>query len=183
MLNRDHDDTPLVARIAAGDERALGLLYDIYGATVYGLAVAITRSQTLAESVVADAFAAVWRDAREFDPAGRSVFAWLSSKVRVLALAEQRANTVSVEPSLMAAPDESPIGSALARLSAVQRTVIELAYFRGMSRTEISNAVGEPEATVGVYLRTAMETLRHILEPQPAAPVSAGALPRMVADL
>ena len=166
---REHDDAQLVARMVAGDERALGSLYDIYGAVVYGLAVAITRNPSTAESVVADAFGAIWRDAGTFDPERRSVFAWLSSMVRALALAERRASAVTVEPALPPLLESSPVGSALSRLSGPQRVAIELAYFRGLSRTEIARELGESEGAVGAYLRTAMDALRPALHPGTAA--------------
>jgi RNA polymerase sigma-70 factor (ECF subfamily) len=163
---RDRDDAQLVARIAAGDERALGSLYDAYGAVVYGLAVAITRNQETAESVVADAFAAVWQEARAFDATRRSVFAWISSMVRALALAARRPVAVSVEAEGVLLSDASPVGAILARLTGPQRTAVELAYFGGLSRAEIADRLGESEGTIGMYLRTSMDTLRNALAPE-----------------
>lgn len=181
---RERDDAQLVARIAAGDERALGSLYDAYGAVVYGLAVAITRNPDVAESVVADAFAAVWREARGFDPTRRSVFAWISSMVRALALAERRPTAVAIEPGALLLADASPVGAALARLSGPQRTAVELAYFAGLPRTEIAQRLGESEVTVGAYLRTAMDTLRNALAPDmPGTPRPNDGSPRQVAGL
>jgi RNA polymerase sigma-70 factor (ECF subfamily) len=181
---RDRDDAQLVARIAAGDERALGSLYDAYGAVVYGLAVAITRNQELAESVVADAFAAVWREARAFDPTRRSVFAWVSSMVRALALAARRPATAAIEAGSSLLSDASPVGAALARLTGPQRMAVELAYFGGLPRAEIAIRLGESESTVSTYLRTAMDALRHVLAPEipgTARPVDIS--PRQVAGL
>lgn len=181
---RDRDDAQLMARIAAGDERALGSLYDAYGAVVYGLAVAITRNPEMAESVVADAFAAVWQEARAFDPMRRSVFAWISSMVRALALAGQRSMTVQVEPGSSLVSDASPVGVVFARLTGPQRTAVELAYFGGLPRTEIAERLGISEAMVGVYLRTAMDTLRNALAPEiPGATSTNAGNPRQVAGL
>lgn len=163
---RDRDDAQLVARIAAGDERALGSLYDAYGEVVYGLAVAITRNQELAESVVADAFGAVWREARTFDPTRRSVFAWISSMLRALALAARRRTAVAIEPGMALLADASPVGVAIARLTGPQRAAVELAYFAGLPRAEIADRLGESEVTISMYLRTAMDTLRNALAPE-----------------
>ncbi|MBC7897350.1 MAG: hypothetical protein H7066_18175 [Cytophagaceae bacterium] len=179
---RDRDDARLVARIAAGDERALGSLYDAYGAVVYGLAVAITRNQEVAESVVADAFAAVWREARAFDPTGRSVFAWISSMVRALALAARRPTDLAVETGGSLLNEASPVGAALGRLSGPQRTAVELAYFSGLPRSDIAVRMGASEATVSLYLRTAMDTLRNVLAPEmPGTAQPIDVTPRQVA--
>jgi RNA polymerase sigma-70 factor, ECF subfamily len=182
---RDRDDAQLVARIAAGDERALGSLYDAYGAVVYGLAVAITRNQEVAESVVADAFATVWREARAFDPTRRSVFSWISSMVRALALTARRPTAVAMEMGGTLLNDGSPVGAALARLTAPQRAAVELAYFGGLPRAEIADRLGESEGTIGMYLRTAMDTLRNALAPEiPGSGRSGNEVsPRQVAGL
>ena len=171
---RDGADGQLVARIAAGDARALGTLYDNYGAVMYRLAMAITRDRASAEAVVADAFLTVWRDAAGPGSEGRSPFAWLSSTVRDLALA--RRTRPAVDPASLQWPDGSPVTAALARLDEPQRRAIELAYFQGLSRREIAAALGEPETDVGRHLRSAMEVLRSVLpaaradEDHPAAP-------------
>ena len=180
---RDRDDAQLVARIAAGDERALGSLYDAYGAVVYGLAVAITRNQELAESVVADAFAAVWREARAFDPTRRSVFAWISSMVRALALTVRRPTAVAVETEALLLSDATPVGAALSRLTGPQRTAVELAYFSGLPRAEIADRLGESEGTISMYLRTAMDTLRNALAPEIPGTVRSDVTSRQVAGL
>lgn len=168
------DDARLLARLAAGDERALGTLYDTYGAVVYGLALAITQDTSAAESVVTDAFGVVWREARDVASPGTSLFGWLSNTVRALALRQRRVGASLVSTQ---APAASRLAQAIARLSPVERQSIELAYFGGMSRAEIARRLGEAEVTVSVALRTAMEGLRDVLAPtqQPA--------PRMVAGL
>jgi len=79
-------DSALVAQAAAGDERALGDLYDRYGGMAFSLACAIVGEQADAEEVVADAFAQVWRSASGFDPGRGSVAAWLATIVRTRAL-------------------------------------------------------------------------------------------------
>ncbi len=168
------DDARLLARLAAGDERALGTLYDTYGAVVYGLALAITQDTSAAESVVTDAFAAVWREARAVSSPGNSLFGWLSHTVRTLALRQRPAGA---SPVTTQAPAASRLAQAIERLTAVERESIELAYFGGMSRAEIARRLGQAEVTISVALRTAMEGLRDVLGPtqQPA--------PRMVAGL
>lgn len=156
----DDDDARLLARLVAGDERALGSLYDSYGAVVYGLALAITQDPPTAESVVTDAFADVWREARSITPPVASLFAWLSRVVRSRALA-RRAPTV--RPSAVHPPAASQLALALERLAPVERQSVELAYFGGLSRAEIARALGESEVNIAVALRTAMEGLRDLV--------------------
>src|SRR5437762_13752712 len=72
--------------MAAGDERALGELYDRHGSTVYALARAIVGERADTEEVVADAFGQAWRTAGQFDPARGSVTAWLATTTRTRAL-------------------------------------------------------------------------------------------------
>lgn len=169
------DDARLLARLVAGDERALGSLYDSYGAVVYGLALAITQDPPTAESVVTDAFADVWREARSFQRPGATLFAWLSHTVRSLALARR---APSARASAAQPPAASELALALDRLAPVERQSVELAYFGGLSRSEIARALGETEVTVAVALRTAMERLRDLVTP-PSSHVT----PRMVANV
>ncbi|MGH7538848.1 MAG: RNA polymerase sigma factor, partial [Gemmatimonadales bacterium] len=79
-------DRQLVGRMAAGEDRALGELYDRYGRTVYALALAIVREPADAEEVVVDAFGQAWRSAASFDPGRGSVGAWLATIARTRAL-------------------------------------------------------------------------------------------------
>jgi len=178
---RDRDDAQLVARVAAGDERALGSLYDAYGEVLFGLAVAITRNPELAESVVADAFGAIWREARSFDPSRRSVFAWVSSMVRAQAIGARRPAMVASEPRVALLADASPVGAALARLTGAQRSAVELAYLDGLPRAEIARQLGESEGAIAVYLRTAMDTLRNALAPEIPGTRPSEVTPRPVA--
>jgi RNA polymerase sigma-70 factor (ECF subfamily) len=84
-------DSALLGRMAAGDEGALGLLYDRYGGIAYGLATAMTDGSSVAEAVVAGAFAHIWRGAHTFADERVDVFTWLTTLVRSLALARQSA--------------------------------------------------------------------------------------------
>jgi RNA polymerase sigma-70 factor (ECF subfamily) len=183
-------DSSLVARAAGGDERALGELYDRYGGMAYSLACSIVGEPADAEEVVADAFSQVWRSAAGFDPARGSVAAWLATitRTRALDLVRSRKRRARVledaavvtdegETLVLAPTVESPdrgaeltetsaiVRRSLAELPAPQRRVIELAYFGGLSQSEIAAQLAEPLGTVKTRMRAGMEKLRQALRP------------------
>ena len=174
--------------MTARDDRALGELYDRHGATLYALAVAIARERADAEEIVADALGQAWRTASQFDPGRGSVGAWLATITRSRALdlvrargrrarALARAAGASGEGLAvpLAAPAEAPerrverqearqlVGRWLAELPEPQRRVIELAYFTGLTQTEIAVELHEPLGTVKTRMRAGMEKLRDSL--------------------
>jgi len=184
-------DRVLVERMAAGDESALGELYDRHGRTVYALACAVVGERADAEEVAADAFGQVWRTARQFDPARGSVVAWLATIARTRALdlvrargrrarALDRAALDNLDGASLAAPvapSEAPdrdversearrlVGRSLAELPEPQRRVIELAYFGGLSHSEIAAELQEPLGTVKTRMRAGLDKLRTALRP------------------
>ena len=183
-------DSALVAQAATGDERALGELYDRYGGMAFSLASAVVGEAADAEEVVADAFAQIWRSAAGFDPARGSVTAWVATIVRTRALdlvrsrkrrarvLEEAAVVTDEGETLVLAPSaQSPdrgaevsetaaiVRRSLAELPPPQRRVIELAYFGGLSQSEIAEQLSEPLGTVKTRMRAGMEKLRHALRP------------------
>ena len=183
-------DRPLVERMAAGDERALGQLYDRHGGALYSLALAIVGERADAEEVVTDAFGQAWRTAVQFDPARGSVAAWLATITRTRALdlvrargrrsraltraALQDSQGLATPIAVAAdAPDRSVerhearrlVARSLAELTEPQRRAIELAYFGGLTHTEIAAELHEPVGTVKTRIRAGMETLRGTLAP------------------
>jgi len=183
-------DSALVAQAATGDERALGELYDRYGGMAFSLASSIVGEHADAEEVVADAFAQVWRSASAFDPSRGSVAAWLATIVRTRALdlvrsRKRRARvleeaavvtdegeTFVLAPSIESADRGAEITEAsvivrksLDELPPPQRRVIELAYFGGLSQSEIAAQLSEPLGTVKTRMRAGMEKLRQALRP------------------
>ncbi len=183
-------DCALVERMAERDERALGELYDRHGGTVYSLAFAIVGERADAEEVVADSFGQAWRTAEHFDPARGSVAAWFATITRTRALDLVRARGRRARALMRAASGNSeglaaPIAAAgdapdrgverqetrhlvqrsLAELSEPQRRVIELAYFGGLTQTEIAVELQEPLGTVKTRMRAGLEKLRGSLVP------------------
>ena len=157
----------LVAGLTAGDERALGALYDAYGQVAYGLAFAIIGDGRLAESVVAESFGEAWRSASKLDANRTSVLAWLAAIVRRKALGVVRRHDGRLGAvgagGLRLGTAKYPVGEALDALSATQRQAIELSYYRGFTVGEIAAELGEPENGARDLLRSAMQELRTAL--------------------
>jgi RNA polymerase sigma-70 factor (ECF subfamily) len=156
----------------------------------FSLACAIVVEHADAEEVVADAFAQVWRSASGFEPSRGSVAAWLATIVRTRALdlvrsrkrrarvLEEAAVVTDEGETLVLAPTlESPdrgaelaetstiVRKSLAELPLPQRRVIELAYFGGLSQSEIAAQLSEPLGTVKTRMRAGMDKLRQALRP------------------
>jgi len=184
-------DYVLVERMARRDERALGELYDRHGGLVYSLALAIVGERADADEVVADALAQAWRTAQDFDAGRGSVGAWLTTITRTRALDLLRARGRRARALTRAAVEDSeglaaPIAAAgdapdreverqdtrrlvarsLAELSEPQRRIIELAYFGGLTQTEIAAELQEPLGTVKTRMRAGLEKLRSSLLPR-----------------
>src|SRR3989441_7663586 len=183
-------DGELVVRMVGRDERALGDLYDRHGAPVYSLALAIVGERADAEEVVVASFGRAWRTAEQFDPARGSVTAWLATITRTRALDLVRARGRRARALTRAAVGNSeglaapiaPAGEApdrgverqearrlvarsLFELSESQRRIIELAYFGGLTQTEIAAELRQPLGTVKTRMRAGLEKLRGSLVP------------------
>lgn len=168
-------------RIAAGDSSALAELYDAHGSAVYTLARRILGHPGDAEEVVQEVFAQAWRQAGRYDPNRASVAGWLLMITRARALDALRARqarpdrTHSVElPELPAhnpGPEMTLLSSdAIQRVRAVMREFdetlrapVELAYFEGLSQSEIAERLNQPLGTVKTRLRNAVAKLREAL--------------------
>lgn len=176
---RDDDWAGLVARIARGDTVALADLYDRSAAPVHGLVVRILGDVTAAEDVTLDVYVQVWREAARFDADRGSARSWVFLLARSRAIdhlrrtrsidAHERAVVERTVPlAAMPTPEESAVigqrrrivERACARLAAEQRHVIELAYFGGLSHSEIATTLGEPLGTVKTRIRAGMQRLR-----------------------
>lgn len=167
-------DTPaLIRRLVAGDHEALGDLYDRCAGLVNALALRVLRDATEAEDVVQEVFVQVWRQAARFDPARGSPEAWLCTMARTRALDRLRRRAARREASGDEAPNasEAPrneealaVRKALDGLSADQRRALELAYYEGLTQSEIAARLGEPLGTIKTRMRLAMQKLRAVPE-------------------
>lgn len=180
-------DRDLLHRVAAGDERSLGLLYDRHAGAVMGLALRITGEHADAEEVVLETFAQAWREAGRFRPERGSVAAWLTmiGRSRALDLVRARGRRARLaEQASRSDPHEVPgmgawrpaadsaaehaerrarVSEALERLSDDQRQAIELAFFAGLSQSEIASRLATPLGTVKTRVRLGMQKLREAL--------------------
>ena len=182
-------DRALLDRIARGDERALGRLYDRFSASLYAIAYRIAGERADAEEIVLEAFAQVWREAVRFQADKGSVAAWLTviCRSRALDLVRSRGRRSKLADKAVAADPESlpglgspsldsdveasqservrRVGEALSSLSPPQRQAIELAYYDGLSQAEIAERLNQPLGTIKTRVRLGMQKLRDALRP------------------
>lgn len=167
----------LLRRLAAGDTAALGEFYDLYAGLVNGLALRILRDASDAEDVVQEVFVQAWRQASRFDAERGTPEAWLCTMARTRALdrlrrrVSRRENREEEAPAPTTTPKSAEtiaVRKALEGLSEDQRRALELAYYEGLTQTEIAARLGEPLGTVKTRIRTAMIRLREVLGPLPS---------------
>jgi RNA polymerase sigma-70 factor (ECF subfamily) len=172
-------DAAVVARVAEGDAEALRDLYERYGRIVYGLSYRLTRDTQLAEEATQDTFVTLWKRAGAYDPRRAKVTTWLFVIARNRAIELVRARMRVPEPhdevepggedadpaDLAQVADEAErIASAIAELPESQLEVIRLAYFDGLSHSEIAERLDQPLGTVKSRIRLGLDRLRALLE-------------------
>jgi RNA polymerase sigma-70 factor (ECF subfamily) len=169
-------DRALIERLAGGDSSALSALYDEYGSMMLATAVRILSDRREAEDLLHDVFLEVWRKAGTYNPTRGTVRTWLFMRLRSRALDRVRSARISRAVAIdettvllnraatTTTPDRVPDRSAMRRavreLPDTQRSVLELAYFKGLSSSEIASALGIPLGTVKSRVAAAMRQLR-----------------------
>ena len=173
----------LLARIALGDREAFGRFYDAFAGLALGLIRRILRDPTASEEVLQEVFWQVWQEAARYDPRRGSPEAWLVMRAKTRAIdrlrAIRRREKTFVAPvgeAVASAPDHSTenpgvvaerrglVQSALDGLPEPQRRVVELAFFEGLTQSEIASRLGEPLGTVKTRARLALERLRSLMK-------------------
>jgi RNA polymerase sigma-70 factor, ECF subfamily len=167
------DDGTAVAAMARGDTHGLAALYGRYAAIMLATARRILGDPRSAEDVVHDVFLEAWRQAVTYDPDRGTVRTWLLVRLRSRALDRCRAavlrRTVAELPDTPAGddsselPDHHTLRAVLAALPADQRTVLEHAYFAGLSASEIATLLQIPIGTVKSRLGAGLKKLRSAL--------------------
>ena len=180
-------DSALVERMVAGDEGALAALYDRYSGMLFAMLVRTLRDPQAAEEILQDLFLQLWRGAARFDAHRGSLPAWLMVIGRNRALSRLRtrehreipedieAFPANAVPSSVNLEDDAErsllmekLRSAMATLPAEQREAVELAYFEGMTQTEIAARTGSPLGTVKSRVRSAMQSLKQAFDERTA---------------
>jgi RNA polymerase sigma-70 factor (ECF subfamily) len=177
------DAAALMRRIVSGDAAALSDLYDLSSRYVYGICMKVLRNAADAEEVTLDVYTQAWRQASRFDAGRGEPLAWLLMLARSRAIdrLRSRGSVLRNEEELgeareLASPGIDPetgsslaqrastVRAALAGLPAEQREVIELAYFEGLTHTEIAERLAQPLGTTKSRIRLALQRLRSALD-------------------
>jgi RNA polymerase sigma-70 factor, ECF subfamily len=173
--------------MVAGDEGALAALYDRYSGMLFAMLVRTLRDPQAAEEILQDLFLQLWRGAARFDATRGSLPAWLMVIGRNRALSRLRtrehreipedieAFPANAVPSSVNLEDDAErsllmekLRTAMATLPAEQREAVELAYFEGMTQTEIAARTGSPLGTVKSRVRSAMQSLKQAFDERTA---------------
>jgi RNA polymerase sigma-70 factor, ECF subfamily len=166
-------DLSLVSAIRSGDENAMAVLYDRYSSIVYSVALRVLGDTGAAEDILQEVFMQLWRNPGVFDSSRGSLGAWLAVITRnraIDALRKRRPETdiadviVSVEPDMAGDAERArameKVRGALGAMPLAQRSALEMAYFEGLTHTEIAAKTGEPLGTIKTRIRTGLLALR-----------------------
>ena len=174
-----HDDILLLNRVAAGDQGAVGELYDRYSRLLFGLVLRILNDRGEAEEVLQEVFVQAWRGSHTYRAGLGSPAGWLLGIARNRAIDRLRAGATrlrAVDGTMAPRPVETPeilcslterqqhVHAALAALPGEQRELIERAYFDGSTQSEMAAQLSLPLGTVKTRVRTGLHTLRRLLE-------------------
>lgn len=171
----------IVAALRERDEGALAKVHDRYGQAVYALALRITGDTGAAEEISLDAFWQLWQHAERYDVAQGSLLNWLLTIARSRAIdrvrargaqkrvhAEDPTDVNHVRPAeelVEVVQQRRLVREAMQALSPEQRAALSLAYYEGLSHTQIAARLHEPLGTVKTRIRQAMLVLRRVLGP------------------
>jgi RNA polymerase sigma-70 factor, ECF subfamily len=171
-------DAMLVSAIGSGDEQAMAQLYQRYSDLVYSVALRVLGETGAAEDILQEVFMQLWRSPDRFDASRGSLPGWLAVITRNRAIdslrkrrpeAEMTDVVVSVEPDLASDAERrhalDRIRGALGGMSPLQRSALEMAFFEGLTHTEIAERTGEPLGTIKTRIRAGLLTLRKAFNP------------------
>lgn len=188
LRDSDLDDTALLSLMARGQSSALSVLYDRYGRLVYSVAYHAVGDAETAEEITQDVFVRAWESANSYRPGIAKVSTWLVSITRYRSIDELRRRGIRPEnhrvdwpedigletadglpfetgPELVADAHFQQIGirKEIAALPPEQRVVLDLAFFKGLSHSQMAEALGEPLGTIKSRVRLALQKLREAL--------------------
>lgn len=187
LTQNNSRDRDLMRRIASREPEALGLLYNHYNRLLFGLLKSILKKTEEAEDILQEVFTSIWEKADQFDTERGTPYTWIVSLTRNKAIdrlrskvyKEQKKQSTSLDDDAVFHPlfssENSPLEntilsdrakrvySALEKLTEKQRSVIQVAYFDGLSQSEISDEYDIPLGTVKTRMRDGMKKLRELL--------------------
>jgi RNA polymerase sigma-70 factor (ECF subfamily) len=171
------DETTMLTRIGQRDENAMEEIFRRYSGPVYSVALRVLRDSGQAEDILQEVFLQLWRKPAAFVRNRGSLGAWLVviARNRAIDVLRRRKPSDSVDDVILASPvnvaEEAERNTTMQRVRGVianlpeeQRKTLELAYFEGLSHTEIASRTGDPLGTVKTRIRQALITLRKALE-------------------
>lgn len=171
------DDGLLLGRIQRGDEDAMAAIFDRYSKVIYSVALRVLRDPSAAEDVLQDIFMQVWRKPESFLPSRGSLGGWLAviARNRSIDALRRRRPADEVEEMTLASPfnlEEESVRTlmmerargVIVELPAEQRRVIEMAFFDGLTHTEIAELTGDPLGTVKTRIRAGLLVLRKAMQ-------------------
>lgn len=173
------DAEALLKRIAARDCEALGVFYDAFAGRLLSVAMRILNDAAMAEDVLQEVFVQIWERADTYDPGRGGVFTWTVVMTRNRAIDRYRSRQRSLqvlervaaetdsmveEPAPVDSDRDAGLRSAVGELTADQRTVIELAFFKGLTQSQIADRLNKPLGTVKANIRRGMMKLRDRLQ-------------------
>jgi RNA polymerase sigma-70 factor, ECF subfamily len=176
------DDARIVRRMAERETSALAELYDRHARAVYSLSTRILSDPDEAQDVVQEVFAQAWAQAARYDAGRAPVLTWLLVIARTRSIDRLRARRGRPQPAsdpaqiethdpvrgqeaeVIAAEQAGRLRTALGTLADAQRTAIELAYFEGMSQSEIAARLQQPLGTIKTRIRSGLQRLRAAME-------------------
>ena len=176
------NEADLATRLRDRDPKAMSELYDRYGRLVYSLIFRVVRNAAAAEDLTQETFLRIWNRAHAFDAERGSLGPWIVTVARnraidhirsadgrfaartvELANAEHPANFSHFDDGALTLDRARRLKDAFEKLTPSQKTVIELAYYEGLSQTEMAERMKQPLGTVKTWVRAALKTLREQL--------------------
>jgi RNA polymerase sigma-70 factor, ECF subfamily len=172
-LPSSQDDAALLALVQRGDEYAMVTLYDRYSKVVYSVALRVLRDPASAEDILQEVFMQIWRNPASFIATRGSLGGWLAvvSRNRSIDALRRKRPTESVDDMALASnynlANEAERNNMMEKARGVihklpveQRKTLEMAFFDGLTHSEIAEMTGDPLGTVKTRIRSALTTLR-----------------------
>lgn len=171
-------DADLIARIRSGEPDAMSALYDRFSRIVYAVALRVLGDPMAAEDVLQEVFMQLWRNPQLFDSSRGSMAAWLSVVTRHKAIDQLRKRRPETDVNDVQLFTDSKLDehvhrniemekvrTVLDKMPQDQRSSLEMAFFEGLTHTEIAEKTGTPLGTIKTRIRSALATLRKSMEP------------------